>query len=269
MIPGQPTGGFKTLIADHQDGVLWLTLNRPDHFNAMSPAMVAELRGLFGALVDDTTIRVVVLRGAGKHFCAGLDLDDMAAITANPPSTARTQRTYSELIMSMRHCPQPIIALMHGAAAGAGFAIALAADVRYAAEGARMNVAMAKIGLTGTDMGISYFLPRAVGTSNAAELMMSGRFADAVKALRIGLVSDVVAPDQLGATGRELADEMLAMSPLGLRLTKEGLNMAQDAGSLDAVVAVEDRAQIVCIGRYLKEGAAAFKEKRRGKYEDF
>lgn len=258
---------FKTLLAEHETGVLWLTLNRPDGFNAMNPDMVSELRGLFDALLDDLSIRVVVLRGAGKHFCAGLDLDDMEAITANVSSTARTQRAYSKLIMSMRRCPQPIIALMHGAAAGAGFAIALAADVRYAAEGARMNVAMAKIGLTGTDMGISYFLPRAVGTSNAAELMMGGRFADATKALRIGLVSDVVPSGQLDATGRKLAEEMIAMSPLGLRLTKEGLNMAQDAGSLAAVVAVEDRAQIICIGHYMKEGAAAFKEKRRANYE--
>jgi enoyl-CoA hydratase/carnithine racemase len=258
---------YKTILVERSGGLLKLTLNRPDHFNAMDPAMVAELRSVFAALVDDTEARVVLLQGAGKHFCAGLDLDDMVAITANPASTARTQRAYSELIMAMRHCPQPIIALINGAAVGAGFAIALAADVRYAAEPARVSVAMAKIGLTGTDMGISYFLPRAVGSSNASELMMGGRFADAQKMLRIGLVSEVVPLADLEATGMKLADEMLAMSPLGLRLTKEGINMAQDAGSLAAVVAVEDRAQIITIGRFMQEGAAAFKEKRRANYE--
>ena len=258
---------FSTILAEPAAGVLWVTLNRPDRLNAMNPAMVAELRTVFDALLDDADIRVVMLRGAGKHFCAGLDLNDMEAITANPESTARTQRTYSELVMAMRHCPQPIVALMNGSAVGAGFAIALAADVRYAAQDARVSVAMAKIGLTGTDMGISYFLPRAVGTSNAAELMMGGRFADAQKMFRIGLVSDVVEREALEDAGRKLADEMIAMSPLGLRLTKEGINMAQDAGSLDVVVAVEDRAQVICIGRYMKEGAAAFKEKRRANYD--
>lgn len=268
MTQVQTYGHFKTVLAEQSGSLLQLTFNRAESLNAMNPEMVTELRSVFAALVDDATTRVVVLRANGKHFCAGLDLDDMEAIVANPGSTATTQRAYSELIMAMRHCPQPIIALVNGAAVGAGFAVALAADVRYATENARFSVAMAKIGLSGTDMGISYFLPRAVGTSNAAELMMGGRFADAQKALRIGLVSDVVPASELDATGRKLAEEMLAMSPLGLRLTKEGLNMAQDAGSLAAVVAVEDRAQILCIGRYMKEGAAAFKEKRRAKYEN-
>lgn len=259
---------LKTLQLNVDRGIAWLTLNRPDRFNAANPEMIAELQALFDSLLTDHQVRVVVLRGAGKHFCAGLDLDDMEQMTAGPASAARAQRQYSTLILAMRRCPQPIIALVQGAAAGAGFALALAADVRYAAEGARMNVAMAKIGLTGCDMGISYFLPRAVGASNAAELMMGGRFVDAAKALHIGLVSEVVAPDQLDAVGRQLAEEMIAMSPLGLRMTKEGLNMSQDAVNLDAVIAMEDRGQVICLGRYMKEGAAAFKEKRPARYDD-
>jgi enoyl-CoA hydratase/carnithine racemase len=259
---------FETLHLEHREGVDWLTLNRPDRFNAVSRTMVDDLLRYFDALLFDHGVRAVVLQGAGKHFCAGLDLDDMVAITANPASTARTQRAYSELIMAMRHCPQPIIALINGAAVGAGFAIALAADVRYAAEPARVSVAMAKIGLTGTDMGISYFLPRAVGSSNASELMMGGRFADAQKMLRIGLVSEVVPLADLEATGMKLADEMLAMSPLGLRLTKEGINMAQDAGSLEAAIALEDRGQVLCLLPNMQEGASAFLEKRPARYSD-
>lgn len=265
---GSKPMSFKTLSLEVEQGVAWLTLNRPERLNAINIPMVAELRAFFAMLNDDQTIRVVVLRGAGRHFSAGLDLDEMEAFTSGAGAAARAQRNASDLVLAMRRCPQPIIALMHGAAAGAGFALALAADVRYAAQGARMNAAMAKIGLSGSDMGISYFLPRAVGTSNAAELMMGGRFADADKALRIGLVSEIVSPDQLDATGRRLAEEMVAMSPMGLRLTKEGLNASQDAGSLEAALAMEDRAQLLCIARYLEEGAAAFKEKRPANYDD-
>lgn len=145
---------------------------------------------------------------------------------------------------------------------------ALASDVRFASEDARFNVAMARIGMTGCDLGISYFLPRSVGTSNAAEMMMGGRFVNAQKALRIGLVSDIAPRDQLEALGLAMADDMLRMSPLGLRLTKDGLNATQDAPSLDAAIALEDRQQVLCIGPYLSEGAAAFLQKRPAKYPE-
>jgi enoyl-CoA hydratase/carnithine racemase len=157
---------------------------------------------------------------------------------------------------------------VHGAVCGAGLAIALAADVRYAAEDARMNVAMARVGLTGCDMGISYFLPRAVGSSNAAELMLGGRFIDAARALRIGLVSEVVPYETLEKTAETLALEMVGISPVGLRLTKEGLAFGIDAANLDAVVAMEDRGQVLCMGPYMQEGLAAFQEKRAPLYKD-
>ncbi len=259
---------YETIAIDRREGVDWLTLNRPDQFNALNRRMMEELSDYFGGLYFNHAVRVVVLRGAGRHFCAGLDLNEAGDFAASVPAGARGQRRVAEIIMRMRRCPQPIIALVQGAAAGAGLAFALAADVRYAAEGARMNVAMSKIGLTGCDIGISYFLPRAVGASNAAEMMMGGRFVDAAKALRIGLVSEVVAKDALDATGKALADEMIAMSPLGLRLTKEGLNMSQDAGSLEAVIALEDRGQVLCLGPFIEEGAAAFLEKRPPRYSD-
>ncbi len=111
-------------------------------------------------------------------------------------------------------------------------------------------------------------MPRAVGASNAAEMMLGGRFVDAAKALRIGLVSELVPPDALQATGAKMADEMLAMSPMGLRLTKEGLNLAQDAGSLEAAIALEDRGQVLCLLPNMQEGASAFLEKRPARYSD-
>ena len=245
-----------------------MTLDRPEQFNALNGTMMEDLLDYFGGLYFDHRVRVVVLRGAGKHFCAGLDLQETAAFTNGIVAGARGQRRVAEIILRMRRCPQPVIALVHGAATGAGLAFALAADVRYAAEDARFNVAMARIGLTGCDVGISYFLPRAVGAGNAAEMMMTGRFVDAAKALRIGLVSEVAAADALAEAGATLAAEMAAMSPLGLRLTKEGLNMAQDAGSLEAVIALEDRGQVMCLGPFLEEGAAAFLEKRPPRYSD-
>ncbi|MGK2914394.1 MAG: enoyl-CoA hydratase/isomerase family protein [Porticoccaceae bacterium] len=259
---------YQTLAIDHRDGVDWVTLNRPDQLNALNRQMTDELLDYFGGLYFDHSVRVVVLRGAGRHFCAGLDLNEAGDFATTIPAGARGQRRVAEIILRMRRCPQPIITLIHGAATGAGLAFLLASDVRYAAEGAKMNVAMSKIGLTGCDVGISYFLPRAVGASNAAEMMMGGRFIDAQKALRIGLVSDVVAKDALEATGKQMADEMIAMSPLGLRLTKEGLNMSQDAGSLEAVIALEDRGQVMCLGPFIEEGAAAFMEKRAPRYSD-
>ena len=170
---------YETLRVEHRNGVDWLTLNRPDRFNALNGQMIDELLRYFDTLLFDHVVRVVVLRGAGKHFCAGMDLTEADSFTASNPSSLRAQRRVAEIIARMRRCPQPIIGLVHGAASGAGLAFALACDVRFAAEGAKFNVAMSKVGLTGCDIGISYHLPRAVGTSNAAEMMMGGRFVDA------------------------------------------------------------------------------------------
>ena len=259
---------FETLSVRAVGGIHHLTLNRPERLNSISARMAHELTEYFGLLQLDHAVRVVVLRGAGRHFCAGLDLTEAADIASGVASAMRTQQLYSGIIQHMRRCPQPIIALVQGAASGGGFALALASDVRFASDDARMNVAMAKVGLTGCDMGISYFLPRAIGTSNAAELMMGGRFISAQKALRTGLVSEIVPREQLDSLAEAMATDMLRMSPLGLRLTKDGLNVSQDAGGLDAAIAVEDRNQVLCIEPYLKEGASAFLEKRAPNYSD-
>jgi enoyl-CoA hydratase/carnithine racemase len=257
---------YETLRITSEDGIDVLTLCRPHKLNAVSITMAEELNTYFVGLQRERSVRVVIICGEGKHFCAGFDLEDVPHITRNTEEALRLQRVMADIVLNMRRCPQPVIALMHGAACGAGFAIALAADVRYAADDACMNVAMSRIGLTGCDMGISYFLPRAVGISNAAELMMTGRFADAALALRTGIVSQVMPRGALTAAGAALAREMTSMSPEGLRLTKDGLNASQATSSLEAVVALEDRAQVICIQRYMKEGVAAFLEKRTPKY---
>ena len=254
-------------IEVQRDGAVeWLTLSRPDKFNALCMDLAEDLYAYFGSLPQRQDVRVVVLQGAGKHFCAGFDLDDVDQLTASVEQGLRLQRLLSEVVVRMRRCPQPVVGLVQGAACGGGMALALACDIRFATPDTRMNVAMAKIGLTGCDMGISYFLPRLVGAAVAAELMYTGRFIDAARALRVGLVNDVVDLAQLADTGRALVDEMLAMSPVGLRLTKDGLAMAQEASSLATVISLEDRGQVMCFESFMKEGVAAFREKRLPNY---
>jgi enoyl-CoA hydratase/carnithine racemase len=160
-------------------------------------------------------------------------------------------------------------AAVRGPASGGGFALALAADVRLAGESARFNAAFIKIGLSACDMGVSYFLPRAVGTSIASELMLTGRFINASRALATGLVSEVVADGELDAAAGRMAQEMVETSPLGLRLTKECLAASVDAGSLEQAIYMEDRNQTLCVrAGYIAEGARAFVEKRKPNFTD-
>jgi enoyl-CoA hydratase len=261
-------------LAIHREGPLtWLTLNRPDALNAMSTTLVRELRAFLWELADDTATRVVVLRGAGRAFCAGLDLKQGPGEGAGAPGSVtaglRAQRTISELVLLMRRAPQPIIAAVHGAACGGGFALALAADVRVAGESARMNAAFIRLGLSACDVGVSYFLPRIVGASVAAELLLTGDFIEAARAERVGLVSQVVPDGELEAAARDLAQRMLRNSPIGLRLTKECLKLSLDAGSLEEVVAMEDRNQILAAqSADFREGIVAFLEKRPAVFRD-
>lgn len=261
--------GYETLEVRRDGGVAWLTLNRPERLNALNPQLVTELRDFFAGLPDDPALRVVVMRGAGRAFCAGLDLREPGAAGTGVSAGLRSQRRISEIVQLMRRAPQPIVALVHGAACGGGFALALGSDVRIAGESARMNAAFIRIGLSACDVGVSYFLPRLVGASLASELLLTGRFIEADRALRVGLVSQVVPDAELEAAARPLVEEMLATTPLGLRLTKECLNASIDAGSLEQVIAMEDRNQILCVQTQdFREGVSAFLEKRPPTYRD-
>ena len=260
---------YDTIEVTKEGPIDWLALNRPAKLNAINPVMCEELQDYFARLQFDHAVRVVILRGNGRVFCVGYDLDDADGVSAGSVTGMRFQRQVSEVYLRMHRVPQPIICLAHGASVGGGFAFALAADVRIVATNVKMNVAMVKVGLTGCDVGISYFLPRAVGQSIAAELMMTGRFINADRALALGLVSESVDQDALEAAGRAMANDMLNTSPLGLRLTKEGLRLATDAGSLEAAIALEDRGQILCANAgHFTEGIAAFREHRPPRYVD-
>jgi len=266
---------YKTIEIKHESGVDWVTFNRPDQLNTISPEMAQELQDYFGALYTDHSVRVVVLKGAGRAYCAGLDLKGDSetgagsTIDGDVAHTLRFQRRISEIVMRMRRCPQAIISLIHGPCCGGGFAMALASDIRIAGTSAKMNTAFIKIGLSGCDIGVSYMLPRLIGVSIASELIMTGRFVNAERALRINLVSEVVADDQLVSCANTYIDDLLRTSPLGLRLTKECLNMSVDAGSMEAAVAMEDRNQVLTTKTQdFGEGVAAFIEKRRPVYQD-
>jgi enoyl-CoA hydratase/carnithine racemase len=261
------------LLIEHHDGVDRVTLNRPDSLNALDPAMIDALNEYFQRLQRNRTTRVVVLKGAGANFCAGLDLKHAMKRRAGqqePPGVTESldsQRRIADIVMLMRRCPQPIIALVQGAAAGGGFALALAADIRIATKSARMNCAFLKLGLGGCDIGTSYFLPRLVGVSVASELILTGRFINADRALAVGLVSEVVEENGLEAAVEPYLDAMMTASPIGLRLSKECLNMSVDAGSIEAVIAMEDRNQVLCSrSEDFNEGIRAFLEKRKPVY---
>lgn len=260
---------YESILIEKRGEVDWLTLNRPDALNAITLQMVAELNDYFGGLYNDGSVRLVVMRGAGKAFCAGLDIKERQGEVQAIPFGGGFgfQGFLADVYVKMRRCPQPILSLVHGPACGGGFAFALASDIRIAGESARMNAAFIKLGLSSCDMGVSYFLPRLVGQSLASELMLTGRFINAERALATSLVSEVVPDDQLETAAQPWIDDLLAASPMGLRMTKEGLQMAVDAPSLEAAMAIENRNQLMTSASpNFREGMSAFLDKRRPDY---
>jgi enoyl-CoA hydratase len=259
---------YTTLDLKRDGPVTWCTLNRPDALNALSRQLVEDLHGFYDELARDPETRIVVLRGAGRAFCAGLDLkEDVGAgggTRGDIGAQLRGQHRIAELSIKMRRLQQVFVALVHGPACGGGFMLALASDVRIAGESARMNAAFIKLGLSGCDVGVSYLLPRLTNASVASELILTGRFIDAGRARELGLVSQVVPDDQLESAGRLLIDDLLLTSPIGLRLSKEALNASLDMNSIETVVSMEDRNQILCSqSADFREGIRAFLEKRK------
>jgi enoyl-CoA hydratase/carnithine racemase len=259
-----------TLIIERRGDIEIATLNRPEALNALDPELTETLHNYFVGLHDRTDVRVVILRGAGRGFCAGLDIKAERAKNEENPvlRTLKTQTNIGNIYRRMRSCPQPIISLAHGAACGGGLSLLLASDVRIGAPSLKMNAAYIKIGLGGADMGSSYFLPRLVGVSLASEMILTGRFIYADRALSSGLVSEIVEEDALLDAGLAMAEEMLLTAPYGLRLTKQALNFAVDAQSLDAAMAIEDRQQVILSATDdHREAMSAFVEKRRPHYQ--
>lgn len=260
---------YEHLLVSVADGLGEVTLHRPERLNALNARLIEELTHFFGGLTARSAARVILLRGAGRAFCAGLDLKDLGEGGARKgvEEMLEGQRRVRDVMLAMRRCPQPIIGLVQGAASGGGFALALACDVRLATHDARMNAAFIRLGLSGCDVGVSYFLPRMVGASVAAEYLLTGRFLEARRAHELGLVSRVGTAEEIDTAARAMAADMLRATPLGLRLTKDALGIALDAASLEAVIALEDRTQVLCTqGEDFAEGVAAFLEKRAPRY---
>ena len=261
------SASYQTLRIEKRGAADWLTLDCPAALNALNERMIDELGDYFGRLCDDRDTRVVVMRAGGKAFCAGLDLREMADLITRLDMPARLafQQRLSSIFLAMRRCPQPIVCLVQGAASGGGFALAVASDIRYCTPDARMNAAFIRVGLSGCDVGMSYLLPRLVGASVATELLMTGAFIDAARAQALGLVSAVVPHEELEAAGERLARQLLQADPVGLALTKQGLQVGIAAPSLESAIANEDRQQTLLSGEEgFKERIRAFVEKMKG-----
>lgn len=261
------------LTIERHDGITHLRLERPEQLNALDFALVDALHAAMDDLEEDLSTRVVVLSGAGRGFCAGLDLfEDLAAWPEDVgpvQSTYRMQQRFAGLTIRLREIPQPVVVAVHGAAAGGGFALACAGDVRVADETARFNAAFVKVGLSAGDMGVSWFLPRIVGASMAAELLYTGRFLEVEEARATGLVSRVVRPGAHLDAAFEIAEQMLANAPFGVRMTKELLNQTFGGLSLRQAIELENRTQVLCISTADTQDAMdAFRERRTPTYRD-
>jgi len=260
---------YKTLLVEEADGVVSITLNRPERLNAITFEVYHELTEFFAKLRDEKDARVVIMTGAGRAFCSGGDVRDIIGELQGRDSEGLLQftRLTCDLIRNMRALPQPIIASLNGTTAGAGACIALASDIRIAADEAKIAFIFVKVGLAGTDMGATYLLPRVVGLAKATELLMTGDFVEANEAEKIGLYNRVVPRDQLERTTREFAEKLASGPALGIAKTKEMLNRELHM-SFESALEAEAVAQALCMQTPdFKEAHAAFIEKRPARFK--
>lgn len=257
------------LVERTSQEVAVVTLNRPSRLNAMSHELVADLHHVLGDLSNDRSCRVVILTGAGRGFCAGLDLKGAGEVEGSEGAGEVDRRMLGQqhiasLITRMRGMPQPIVAAVNGPAAGGGLALALGADIRVAARSARFNVAFVRVGLSGCDIGVSWLLPRVIGASRAFELMLTGRFVDAPEAASIGLVSKVVEDGKVVDAAQAIAAQIVENSRFGVWMTKEVMWSNLEVGSLHAALDLENRTQILATFTGAMEAAVAAFDRTSG-----
>jgi enoyl-CoA hydratase len=249
-------------------GIAQLVLDRPHVLNAMTAELVQSLHDHLDEIAVDQSVRVVVLTGEGRGFCAGLDLGGYGT-TPHTDGMGRTQAGFAtqkhiaSLIPHLRSLPQPVIAAVNGPAAGGGFALVLGSDVRLAARSARFNAAFIRIGLSACDIGTSWLLPRLIGAARAQELMLTGRVFDAEEAYRIGLVVDLVDDHALLEAAYTKAEQIMLNAPFGVALTKEGMWSALEIPGMQAAIDLENRQQIMASATAdHREAMMAFVERR-------
>ena len=276
---------FETIKFElREDGIGILSLNRPEKLNAISFQMEEELHQVLDHLMVNLSARVLILRGEGRAFSAGTDLQEGLILNSKKTPEGYDKYYYlntsepikrkiyhqwriTQIIMKMRKIPQPIIAAVHGSIAGGGFGFAMAADIRFASNDAKFINASINIGLSGADMGSSYFLPRLIGLSRANEMLYSGRSVSGEEAEKIGFVLKVVDKENLMNEAIKLAEELLTKSPLGLRMTKEALNLSLDSPSLNNILQFENSSIVLTFSsKDVNEAASAFFGKKQPKY---
>ncbi|MGY4101480.1 enoyl-CoA hydratase/isomerase family protein [Nocardia sp. R16R-3T] len=245
-------------------GIALAYLDRPARLNAITFDMFDEFVELQREVEADKDIRALILTGSGRGFCAGLDLDQAATLPdMSAAQMLRGQESWARSVSGFTRMTTPVIAAVHGPAAGAGLSLALAADIRIASTTAKFNAAFVRIGLSGGDLGTSWALPRLIGLGRATEILLTGRFVDAPEALRIGLVTDVCEPEDLIERALEIGEQIRGNSPVGMELTKQVIQTNIDAASLEAALAVENRNQVLASRTAdMREALAAFREKR-------
>lgn len=258
-----PAPAGPVLLETKHDGIATLVMNRPDRLNALNNELATALNDALGSIAGDESVRVVVITGAGRAFCAGGDL----ALIGKGRATGATQslepllRSGMQAVLTMRSMSQPVIAAVNGAAAGAGMNVALAADIRIAAEEATFGQNFAKVGLF-PDFGGTYFLPQLVGPAKAAELFYTGDMIDAKTALRLGIVNHVAPGAQLEAEVGALAKKIMQGPPLAIQAVKRAL-FGSEKKKLAEALEHEVQEQVRCyLSEDCGEGIQAFFEKR-------
>ena len=263
------------VLVDHpRPHVAVVRMHRPDRLNAMSIELVSELHAALGAVAEENDTWVVVLTGSGRGFSSGLDLKDQGLLPNIDGLSVgriaqRSMRHYSRLVPTLRRMPQPVIAAVNGPAYGGGMCLALGADLRFASESAVFNSTGIVNGLTSTELGVSWILPRLIGVARSNDILLTGRIVDAHEALAMGLVSRVLPDDELLETCLDVAESMCQFSPYGLAMTKDVLWANLEVASLDAAVELEDRNQLMLgFTENLPEAIRAFAAGRPPVYRD-
>lgn len=275
MSTASQSGSEFVLVERPRPQVALITLNHPERMNSMAFDVMVPLRDVLAEIGYDNAVRVVVLTGAGRGFSSGADhksagsVPHVAGLT-RPSFGLRSMELLDGIILSLRRLHQPVIAAVNGAAIGGGLCLALAADIRVAATGAYFRAAGINNGLTASELGLSYLLPRAIGASRAFEIMLTGRDVDAAEAERIGLVSRVVEPADLLDTCYDLAERIAGFSRPGTELTKRTLWSGLDAGSLEGHMQAEGLGQLYVrlLTSNFEEAVAARAEKRPPVFTD-
>jgi enoyl-CoA hydratase len=275
MTDSEGCDGF-VLVDRPRPDVAVVTLNRTERMNSMAFDVMVPFRDELRRLGDDNDVRVVVLTGAGRGFCSGADqsgergrMPNIGGLTG-VTIALRAMELLDDIIVTLRRLHQPVIAAVNGPAIGGGLCLALACDVRVAAESAYFRAAGINNGLTASELGLSYLLPRAIGTSRAAEIMLTGRDVTAAEAATIGLVSRVVPDDQLLESCLDTAADITRWSRPGIELTKRTLVDSLDAASLEQHMHAEGVGQLLVrlMTQNFEEAVAARKEKREPRFLD-